>query len=135
MPGLSIWTIRASLVYLLAGFTLGALLLANKGVPFSPFLWRFLPAHVEFLMIGWTVQFIFGVAYWILPRFTGGSRGNPILPGLSIILLNLGIWLVVGQSWWGWGVELVLAGRMAQTISVGSFAASVWPRIRSFLVS
>jgi hypothetical protein len=134
MPGLSIWSVRAALLYFLAGFTLGALLLANKGMPISPLIWRFLPAHVEFLLVGWMVQFIFGVAHWILPRFSGGSRGNPLLPLLSIILLNLGICLVVGQGWWGWSAELVFAGRIAQTLAVVSFAASAWPRVRPFLV-
>jgi hypothetical protein len=135
MPALSIWSIRAALLYFLGGFTLGALLLAHKGMSFYPLIWRFLPAHIEFLLIGWMVQFIFGVAYWILPRFTGGSRGNPLLPLLSIILLNVGIWLVVGQGLWGWSAELVLAGRIAQTLAVVSFAASAWPRVRPFLLS
>jgi hypothetical protein len=135
MPGLSIWSIRLALLYFLAGFILGALMLANKGIPFYPLLWRFLPAHVEFLLMGWMVQFIFGVAYWILPRFTGGSRGNPLWPRLSVFLLNLGIWLVVGQGWWGWSAELVFAGRVVQTLAVAAFAASAWPRVRPFLVS
>jgi hypothetical protein len=135
MPGLSIWSIRLALLYFLAGFILGALMLANKGVPFYPLLWRFLPAHVEFLLVGWMVQFIFGVAYWILPRFTGGSRGNPVVPVISVILLNLGIWLVVGQGWWGWEEAYAFTGRLTQTLAAVSFAISAWPRVRPFLLS
>jgi hypothetical protein len=133
MPSLSIWSIRASLLYLLAGFTLGALMLANKGVPFQSMVWLFLPAHIEFLLIGSLVQFVFGVAYWILPRFTGGSRGGQFLPWFSIFLLNLGIWLVVGQAWGGWSETYLLAGRLAQAVAVAAFSASVWPRVRPFL--
>ena len=49
MPRLSRWFIRCALIYLALGFTFGALMLFNKGVPFYPALWRLLPTHVEFL--------------------------------------------------------------------------------------
>lgn len=62
------------MAYLVLGFTLGLLLLVNKGVPIHPALWRLLPAHAEFLLLGWTLQLALGVAYWILPRF-GTRRG------------------------------------------------------------
>ena len=35
MPRLSAVAVRLSLVYLLLGFAIGALMLANKGLPFS----------------------------------------------------------------------------------------------------
>ena len=77
MPHLSRLFMRAALVYLGFGFTLGALLLANKGIPFAPFVWGLLPAHIEFLLLGWFLQLAFGVAYWILPRLGRASgRGK-----------------------------------------------------------
>ena len=69
MPRFSIWTIRAALLYLATGFTLGALLLWNKGVTISPQIWRLLSTHIEFLIFGWTLQLVMGVAFWILPGF------------------------------------------------------------------
>ena len=62
MPRLSVWMIRTALVHLLVGFTLGALLLANKGVPIHPMVWRLLPIHIELLLLGWTLQLALGVA-------------------------------------------------------------------------
>ncbi len=56
MPRLSQWIIRTAFIYLLLGFTFGALLLAHKGVPLHPALWSWLPAHIEFLLMGWIVQ-------------------------------------------------------------------------------
>ena len=47
MPRLSQWYVKLSFGYLLAGFTVGALLLANKGRPIHPALWGLLPAHIE----------------------------------------------------------------------------------------
>ncbi|NOZ73444.1 MAG: hypothetical protein GXP38_16340 [Chloroflexi bacterium] len=67
MPRLSTWFVRASLIYLALGVTLGGLLLAEKGIPFYPALWIALPVHMEFLLIGWMVQLAMGMAYWILP--------------------------------------------------------------------
>ena len=69
MPRLSQWYIRSAFIYLFLGFTIGALLLANKGIPLHPALWGWLPIHIEFLLIGWLLQLILGMAFWILPRF------------------------------------------------------------------
>lgn len=130
MPRLSAWTLRAALVYLLAGFTFGALLLAHKGVPYAGQLWRLLPAHVEFLLIGWTVQLILGVAYWILPRLPGGSRGRSELAGLAVILLNLGVLLVAAQGLAGLDSVFGLAGRLLQVAAGLAFLAHAWIRVR-----
>lgn len=53
MPRLSVWYTRFALLYLALGFTLGGLMLYNKGVPLHPALWSLLPAHIEFLLMGW----------------------------------------------------------------------------------
>jgi hypothetical protein len=79
VPRLSCWFIRASLLYLAVGFTLGALLLVHKGIPLHPALWRMLPPHLECLLLGWTLQLALGVAFWILPRFPQGPDGNEAL--------------------------------------------------------
>lgn len=47
------------------------------------------PPHVEFMLIGWTVQLTMGVAFWILPRFEGGvSRGAVGYAWFAFVLLN-----------------------------------------------
>ncbi|HLV45033.1 MAG TPA: hypothetical protein VKY39_08745, partial [Aggregatilineales bacterium] len=63
MPRLSVWMVRASLLYLGLGFTFGALMLANKGVPLHPRLWALLPLHAEMLLVGWAIQLAMGVAF------------------------------------------------------------------------
>ena len=62
MPRLSVWFVRASLIYLLVGFTFGALMLAEKGIPYYPPIFNLLPIHIELLLIGWLVQLAMGVA-------------------------------------------------------------------------
>ncbi len=129
MPRLSCWFIRAALVCLALGFTFGALMLFNKGVPLGPWVWRLLPAHIEFLLLGWTVQLAMGVAFWILPRFSS-SRGNEKAAWLAFVLLNTGVWLagvgpLLGAAGW-----VVLLGRVAEAGAAAAFAFHAWPRIK-----
>ena len=86
MPPFSRWIIRVALLYLLLGFTVGGLLLTAKGFPvemntWAPGLWRLLAVHIDLLFTGWLVQFIIGVAYWILPR-ASDYHGAPTRQGM-----------------------------------------------------
>ena len=130
MPVLSIWFVRTSFAYLALGFTFGALMLANKGVPFAGVLWRLREAHIELLTIGWMVQLALGVAYWILPRFwEGPPRGNTTGAYLAYGLLNGGIWLVTLATLLGLSPTVVLVGRLLEAAAVTAFAWHIWPRI------
>lgn len=130
MPRSSAWFIRASLAYLALGFTLGAFMLANKGLALTGGLERFLAAHAEILLAGWLVQVALGVAYWILPRYTRGlPRGNQALAWFSLVSLNAGIMLAaVGEvfniAWF------VLPGRVLEAASVLAFLVVAWGRVR-----
>lgn len=130
MPQLSQWYVRASFVYLLLGFTFGALLLAHKGQPLHPALWSWLPAHIEWLLTGWVAQLVLGVAFWIAPRFWAEPRyGNTTGAYAAFFLLNAGIWLVSMGPVLGLGPLVALAGRLLEVIAVVAFAATFWPRI------
>lgn len=130
MPRLSQWYVKLSFGYLLLGFTFGALLLAHKGQPLHPALWNWLPAHIEWLLIGWVGQLALGVAFWILPRFwKAPRRGNATGAYVALVLLNGGIWLasvgpVLRLSPWP-----LLAGRLLEVCAVVAFAHAVWPRV------
>ena len=129
MPSLSCWFIRASLAYLVAGFTLGALMLTLKAVVRYDGMGLLMTPHVEFLLIGWTVQVTMGVAFWILPRFEGGtSRGAVGYAWLAFALLNVGVILaglgpVLGDA-------IRLAGRAAEAGAAFAFGLHAWRRIR-----
>jgi hypothetical protein len=129
MPRLSVYFIRAALIYLALGFTIGALLLWNKGIPLDPMLWRWLPAHIEFLFLGWTLQLALGVAFWILPRFYT-SRGNTTLAWLAFWLLNGGIWLVALTPLVPLSSIFPVIGRLAEAGAAVAFAIHAWPRIK-----
>jgi hypothetical protein len=134
MPRLSAWFVRAALIYLAVGFTFGMLLLWNKGVPISPYIWQLLPAHIEFLLIGWTVQLALGVAFWILPRWQT-QRGDVRPAWAAFFLLNLGIWCVVLTPWLGLPYWVLSLGRICEAAAAGAFALHAWPRVKPWVES
>lgn len=132
MPRLSQWMIRTAFLYLVAGFTVGALLLTHKGIPIHPALWSWLPTHIEFLLMGWIVQLTMGVAFWILPRYwQPPRRPNEGYVWLTFGLLNLGIWLVVAGTTFRAGEWLFFAGRAAEAGAVIFFGLHSWTRVVS----
>lgn len=130
MPRLSVWFIRASLIYLLLGFTFGALILAEKGISYYPAVWNLFPIHIEFLLIGWLVQLAMGVAFWIFPRFSLRSpraRGNEKLIWASLILVNIGILMVALQLWLPFAF---LLGRILEVSGAMIYMIGLWRRVK-----
>jgi hypothetical protein len=117
-------------MYLLLGLTLGSLLLANKGASWAPWIWNLLPAHMEFLLLGWMAQLAMGVAFWILPRFGSGQpRGNEHVMYIAFLAWNLGVWMVAAQPY----VEitwLAFSGRALEALSGLLFLFASWQRIK-----
>ena len=130
MPRLSVYFVRASLIYLILGFTFGGFLLANKGIVFSPSIWAFLPIHIEFTFIGWMVQLAIGIAFWILPRFSSNTpRGNENWTWGTFILLNLGIICIVLQSLFG-AQWFSFIGRVLEVLAFAAFVIGNWKRVK-----
>lgn len=128
MPRLSVWFIRASLVYLLLGFLFGALLLAQKGIPYFTPVWYLFPLHMEFLLVGWLIQLAMGVVFWVIPRFSSGSSRGPVgLVWVSFALLNAGILIGILQYWFS---EVVLIGRIAEVAAAVLFIVGSWRRVK-----
>lgn len=133
MPKLSVYFIRAALFYLLGGFTMGALLLIQKGLPFAAEIWLLRPLHIEAVIFGWMLQLVMGVAFWMMPRFAEAPfRGDERPAWLAFGCLNLGIWANLA-SFLVPGAELLgLAGRALEVLAIVLFARHLWPRIKPF---
>lgn len=131
MPKLSVWSIRASLIYLALGFTFGGLLLFNKGVPINPMVWNLLPAHIDFLLFGWTVQLVIGVAFWILPRYRQPpKRGDVRVAWASVALLNVGVLSAAFGPLLTSAPGVSLAGKIMEAGAALLFALHAWPRVK-----
>jgi hypothetical protein len=133
MPKLSVWMIRAALLHLGIGFSFGALLLANKGVPFMGEIWRLLEPHIELLIFGWMLQLAMGVAFYALPRHANSEArfGREGLGWLSFALLNLGLGLSITgfllmQPLWA------LIGKIAMLSAALSYVQLMFPRVKAF---
>lgn len=132
MPRLSRWFIRASLIHLVAGFTLGGLVLIQKVATIHPLLWRLMPAHGQQLLIGWVLQLTMGVAYWILPRFSRPPvRGNVAVAYSAFFLLNTGVVLSALGPALAQPAVLGLAGRGGAALAALAFAFNAWPRVKA----
>lgn len=131
MPRLSVWYLRAALLYLGFGFSLGALMLAAPGLQLSVSLARLRPLHAEILLVGWMVQLALGVAYWILPKQRGkAAQTGEQLAWVSLLLLNLGLAAAgIGATSRLPGISV--AGRTAELLAVLTFALQAWPRVRA----
>jgi hypothetical protein len=95
-----------------------------------------LPSHIEFVLFGWVVQLVMGMAFWILPRFSKlPIRGNEKLAWGAFILVNSGIWLIVLASFGLGSHWLTLTGRAAESAGVLAFAMHAWPRVKGVGIS
>ena len=131
MPPLSRWSIKLALVHLVAGWLLGALLMANRAWGWSAGLWRWVELHIALALFGWTFLLVVGVAYWMLPTFGGRTnRGREKAAWTSVVATNVGVAAAVMGVLWGglWGWVAVLCWTMA----VVSFGLHAWPRVKAF---
>jgi heme/copper-type cytochrome/quinol oxidase subunit 1 len=90
-----------------------------------------LPAHTEWMLVGWMTQFALGIAFWILPRLSGPApRGREIWTQWTFILLNAGIWLVCFSSLTA-QPRLMMLSRLLEVAAFITFGFGNWPRIRA----
>jgi hypothetical protein len=142
MPRLSQLMIRTALAWLAVGYTIGGLLLLNKGVPLLAWLWTLRFTHVHLLLVGWMVQVACGVAFWILPRLdAGGSRGDERLAWVCYAALNIGVVLAAlhdplaaaaGESVITRSMPVIAGGLYITAIA--AFVAHAAPRVVPFRV-
>jgi cbb3-type cytochrome oxidase subunit 1 len=125
--------IKASMLYMLVGFSIGALILISKVYPAYASAWSLLSVHIEVGIFGWIIQLTMGTAYWILPRYLKTkSRGNPRLALAMVGMLNLGILINVASYLDVLGSSATIAGRLLEVGAVVLFIALHWNRAVSY---
>ena len=93
------------------------------------------PTYVHLLVVGWLTQLIFGVAYWMFPRYSAERpRGSERLSWITFALLNLGLLLrAIAEPWHalaGRGAGLLVGSAVLQVLAGWTFVWNTWPRIR-----
>lgn len=82
--------LKASLVWLVVGITLGV---AMAAVP----TWTvYRPAHLHMLVLGFVTMMIYGVAYHVIPRFSSHPLHAPRAAGWHWWLANVGLLAMAG---------------------------------------
>lgn len=118
--------IRSSLVWLGTGVTIGV---AMAAAPMQAMAFR--PAHVHANLLGFVSMMIFGVAYHVVPRFTGHPLHSRRLAAAHLIVANSGLATMVG----GWlirgagaaaGTQAIIAGAVLSAAGAGMFILNVW---------
>lgn len=137
MPTLSRWFIKIGLLYLVVGLMMGAVILAQPVMGWSPSVHVFRPVYLHFLFIGWVTQVIMGVGYWMFPKKSKENpRGSERLGWVVLILLNVGLVLrAIGEP----AMILAPEAGLGWTLAVAStflllagwgFILNTWPRIK-----
>lgn len=120
MARYSIAFIWASLAYFTIGISLGVVMAIDLSL-----MGPLRTVHVHLNLLGWVSMFIFGVAYHVIPRFTGNPLHSPRLADLHVVLANLGlIGMAFGFAIWGPGPVVAVAGTV-QAISGFAFVYNI----------
>lgn len=117
--------VRASLFWLGVGVLLGVwMALAPNAVIYRP-------AHVHANLLGFVSMMIFGVAYHVIPRFSGAPLRSPRAALAHVWVANGGLALLVG----GWlsrphaptlGAGALGIGAIASAIGAFLFIGNIW---------
>jgi len=121
MPLLSRLLIKTAFIHLFVGLAMGA-------------FWSH-PAVFHVLTVGWLTQLIFGVAYWLFPRYSKASPyGRHQLVGAAWALINAGLLIRIPaeprahEGVWG---ALLLASSLLQATASLLFVVYFWTRVKT----
>lgn len=130
MPPLTRWMIKTSLVYLVLALAAG--LLVALRLPWVPA--GLTPAYFHLFMVGWISLLIFGVVFWMFPKYSQAQpRGNETLGWAVYGLVNAGLILrVLGESLgpgglWGW---VLVVSALLQWLGAVAFVWNTWQRVK-----
>lgn len=129
---------KTSLIYLLAGFVLGGVLMIGEATGASwTGAWGVVHAHI--LFVGWFVQFAVGIGYWLLPRRKTPEKPygyNEAVAYTGYGLLNAGLVLRIlvepfflAGAWQGAAVTVALSASGVLQAGAGIiWAGQLWGR-------
>ncbi|TGM52257.1 hypothetical protein [Leptospira vanthielii] len=132
-PIQSVWFIRTSLIYLLVGSLLGALLMIQKAFGWNPEIWKFLPLHFTILIWGFLIPFIMGNAYWMFPKFLSEfPRGSSWQAWMMFCSYHLGLSLYLITKFFFPFDSLALLGKFLIFFGLVTFIKLTWERVISY---
>lgn len=135
MPKLTRWMIKTSLIYLVLALLAGILLGLRSALGWNWVPAGLSPSYFHLYMVGWVSLLIFGVVFWMFPKYTQAQpRGSQGLGWAVYGLINAGLVLrVLGESLSGqspvWGWVLVISAFLLWLGGL-SFVINTWQRVK-----
>lgn len=133
MPTLTRWFLKAALVYLLLALVTGIIL----ALPIASAINGLFPGYFHMIAFGWLTQLIFGVAFWMFPKYSvANPRGREWLGWAAFICLNTGLILrVIFEPLNASAPSLVsswalIASAVLQWLAGASFVVNTWTRVK-----
>jgi hypothetical protein len=136
VPTLTRWFIKTSFFSLAAGLTLG-LLQSLQPVFDLQFPNGLFPVYIHLLVLGWLTQLIFGVVFWMFPKYSSARpRGSDSLGWWTYALLNSGLVLrliaepvnsTAPTPLTGW---LLVVSAAFQFLAGLTFTSNTWARVK-----
>jgi hypothetical protein len=79
--------------------------------------------------LGWLLLMIVGVAYHVLPRFSGCGTRGPTWAIVQLLVQGAALGLIVPSLGFGWTAGFALGGFL-MALALGLFAWTIWPALR-----
>lgn len=137
MPPLTRLFIKGSLLYFVLSLLLAVLLAARAPLNLAIPERAISPVYFHLFLVGWVAQLIFGIVYWMFPKYSKEQpRGNEKLAWSVFWLLNAGLLLrMIGEpgqvlltgAVWGW---LLAASAVLQWLAGMIFVLNTWGRVK-----
>jgi cbb3-type cytochrome oxidase subunit 1 len=117
--------IKSSVAWLAVGITLGV------AMALHPVWTIYRPAHMHMNLAGFVAMMIFGVAYHVVPRFTGNRLHSSRAAGMHWFASNIGLALMVcgfalRANGLAFGEFLLAAGGIATAVGGYTFGYVIW---------
>ena len=135
MPPLTRRFVKTSLVYLVLAGAIGLVLAAQSLFEMPAVLLSFSPLFFHLFMVGWVAQLIFGIVYWMFPKYSQEKpRNNERIAWAVYWLLNAGLILrliaepnLLAGDLRNW---LLVFSATLQWLAGLAFVANTWPRVK-----
>lgn len=137
MPLLTRLYLKTSLVFFVAALLAGLAIAARPLWNLPPVINSLNPLYFHLFMVGWVTELIFGVVYWMFPKYTlENPHRSERIAWATYWLLNFGLTLrVIGEPLQarvpsraaGW---LLVASAILQWLASLAFIYNTWGRVK-----
>jgi hypothetical protein len=136
MPALTRWFVKTSFIYLALALIAGLLVELQSSLKLTT-LGGLFPVYIHLFVLGWITQLIFGVVFWMFPKYSiEKPRRSESLGWWTYALLNAGLFLrVIAEpihstqpsilSAW-----LLVVSAFIQFLAGLGFVINTWGRVR-----